>query len=306
MRTSPRASGRAGMRGRRDARVTGADAERGRDPSPRGRPRRQTRRRCACCARRRRARAGAARPRSRSATCGGRCSSRPTTSRGAARARRGASCRRATTTWRPSTARGRSVVAASSAPRCSSPNRGEEAVAALTRAIDALPDEERELGLHLQAIRGAASQTDLKAAALARQAGLPLQPARPASRRTPGERMFDRRPRLPRGDDRHARKARELALQALPLLDDPGPGVPAVYGAPLALLFSGALVEATEAFTQDHRVGAAARLVPGLRPGLAPARGRVVAARQPRRGRGGRRSTPPSTRASWSARARSR
>ena len=48
-------------------------------------------------------------------------------------------------------------------------------------------------------------------------------------------------------------------MRALPLLDDPGPGVPAVYGAPLALLFSGALVEATEAFTRiiewAHRHG---------------------------------------------------
>ena len=43
----------------------------------------------------------------------------------------------------------------------------------------------------------------------------------------------------------NAANARELALHALELLDDPGPGVPAVYVAPLALLFSGALVEAT-------------------------------------------------------------
>src|SRR3954467_11221286 len=48
----------------------------------------------------------------------------------------------------------------------------------------------------------------------------------------------------------NAHKARQLALQALPLLDDPGPGVPAVYGAPLALFFAGALVEATAAFSK--------------------------------------------------------
>ena len=56
-----------------------------------------------------------------------------------------------------------------------------------------------------------------------------------------------------------ADRGRELARRALPLLDDPGPGVPAVYGAPLALLFSGALVEATEAFSRiiewSHRHG---------------------------------------------------
>ena len=45
-----------------------------------------------------------------------------------------------------------------------------------------------------------------------------------------------------------ADRARELALRTVDLLDDPGPGVPAVYVAPLALLFSGALEEATREF----------------------------------------------------------
>ncbi len=40
-------------------------------------------------------------------------------------------------------------------------NRPEEAVEALTQAIDALDDDQRELGLLLQSIRGAASQDNL-------------------------------------------------------------------------------------------------------------------------------------------------
>ncbi len=50
-------------------------------------------------------------------------------------------------------------------------NRPEESVAALTRAIDALSDDQQELGLLLQATRGAASQGNRDAAALARQGG---------------------------------------------------------------------------------------------------------------------------------------
>ena len=64
-------------------------------------------------------------------------------------------------------------------------NRPVEAVAALTRAIDALPDDQRELGLKLQATRGAASQGN-RAAADGTPVGLPVRrrvtrPPRPAS-----------------------------------------------------------------------------------------------------------------------------
>src|SRR6201999_1746904 len=47
-----------------------------------------------------------------------------------------------------------------------------------------------------------------------------------------------------------AAEARALALRCQELLDDPGPSVPAIYVAPLALLFAGALEEATDAFTR--------------------------------------------------------
>ena len=85
--------------------------------------------------------------------------------------------------------------------------------------------------------------------------------------------------------------------------------MPAVYVAPLALLFSGALVEATDAFARDPRVGAPPRLAARVRPGLRTcARPYVVAARQPRRGRGRRRQRrrapelhgPPGGASCWS------
>ena len=61
---------------------------------------------------------------------------------------------------------------------CSWPTGPVEAVAALSRAIDALTDEQRELGLLLQATRGAASQGNRAAAALARERRLPVRRAR--------------------------------------------------------------------------------------------------------------------------------
>ena len=129
-------------------------------------------------------------------------------------------------------------------------NRPVEAVAALSRAIDALTDEQRELGLLLQATRGAASQGNREAAALARRSGFRFA-AHVDEPRTPGRAAVRRRPRLPRGDDAAsaARRASSRCARST-LLDDPGPGVPAVYVAPLALLFSGALVEATREFTR--------------------------------------------------------
>jgi DNA-binding NarL/FixJ family response regulator len=128
-------------------------------------------------------------------------------------------------------------------------NRPVEAVAALTRAIAALDDDQRELGLLLQATLGAASQGNRDAAAQARAAGLRFR-ADANDPRTPGERLFVAGLAYREAMTGEAAKARELALRAIDLLDDPGPGVPAVYSAPLALLFSGALVEATQGFTR--------------------------------------------------------
>ncbi|WP_028067253.1 helix-turn-helix transcriptional regulator [Solirubrobacter soli] len=127
--------------------------------------------------------------------------------------------------------------------------RPVEAVAALSAAIDALSDEQRELGLLLQATRAAASQGNREAAALAREAGFRFG-AEVDDPRTPGERLFVSGLAYREAMTGDAARARELGQRTLGLLDDPGPGSPAVYSAPLALLFSGALVEATQGFTR--------------------------------------------------------
>jgi len=128
-------------------------------------------------------------------------------------------------------------------------SRPEEAVAALTRAIDRLTDDDRELGLLLQAIRGAASQGNRAAAALARRSGFRFDAPVDAPS-TPGERLYVAGLAYQEAMSGRAGKARELALRTLDLLDDPGPSVPAVYVTPLALMFSGALVEATRELTR--------------------------------------------------------
>ena len=120
-------------------------------------------------------------------------------------------------------------------------------MAALSRAIDALGDDQRELGLLLQATRGAASQGNRAAAALARQSGLRFA-ADPDTPSTPGERLFVAGLAYRETMRGRADRARELALRTLDLLEDPGPSVPAVYVTPLALVFSGALEEATREF----------------------------------------------------------
>ena len=126
-------------------------------------------------------------------------------------------------------------------------NRPEEAVEALTTAIDALDDDERELGLVLQATRAAASQGNRAAAELARTAGFRFS-APVETPRTPGERLFVSGLAYREAMGGRADRARELALRTVGLLDDPGPGVPAVYSSPLALFFAGALEEATREF----------------------------------------------------------
>ena len=144
MRSCPRASGRAGTRARRSARAAGADAERvaihRHEGDPAGDPRR-----CGCCARPRRARGGAERPRSRSATCGARCSSR----RRPRRATCGASSARPSCRPARYDAAAEHLAAAGDDPHVAAElgaalqlaNRPEEAVAALTRAIDGLADD---------------------------------------------------------------------------------------------------------------------------------------------------------------------
>ena len=133
-------------------------------------------------------------------------------------------------------------------------DRPEDAVAVLSDAIGALPESERELGLLLQAIRAAASQGNLAAFALARQARWRFK-ADVENPRTPGELLFTGGIAYREATSGSAARAIELARRALPgLLRDPGPGTPAVNVAPLALFFAGALEEATEAFSVilDH------------------------------------------------------
>ena len=128
-------------------------------------------------------------------------------------------------------------------------DRPEDAVAVLSDAIGALPESERELGLLLQAIRAAASQGNLAAFALARQARWRFK-ADVENPRTPGELLFTGGIAYREATSGSAARAIELARRALPgLMRDPGPGTPAVYVAPLALFFAGALEEATEAFS---------------------------------------------------------
>ena len=128
-------------------------------------------------------------------------------------------------------------------------DRPEDAVTAIGAAIEALPDDERELGLRLQAIRAAASQGSLTASALARRSRWRFR-SDVDDPRTPGERLFTAGIGYREATSGRAARAIELARIALPgLLVDPGPGVPAVYVAPLALFFAGALEEATEGFT---------------------------------------------------------
>ena len=132
--------------------------------------------------------------------------------------------------------------------------RPEDAVIAIGAAIEALPESERELGLLLQAIRAAASQGNLAAFALARRSRWRFK-SDVDDPGTPGERLFAAGIGYREATAGSAARAIELASLALPgLLRDPGPGVPAVYVAPLALFFAGALEEATDAFTAilDH------------------------------------------------------
>jgi DNA-binding CsgD family transcriptional regulator len=132
--------------------------------------------------------------------------------------------------------------------------RPEDAVIAIGAAIEALPESERELGLLLQAIRAAASQGNLAAFALARRSRWRFK-SDVDDPGTPGERLFTAGIGYREATAGSAARAIELARLALPgLLRDPGPGVPAVYVAPLALFFAGALEEATDAFTAilDH------------------------------------------------------
>ncbi len=187
-------------------------------------------------------------------------------------------------------------------------DRPEEAVAALSRAIDALGDDQRELGLLLQATRGAASQGNRAAAALARQSGLRF--AADARRTVDARRApVRRRARLPRDDARprgprararaaHARPARGSRPQRARRLRHPAR--------------AGLLRRARGGDARVRprpRLGPAPRLVSVLRPGLAPARGGLVAAREPRRGRGRRRERraapelhdPSRARSCWSS-----
>jgi len=128
-------------------------------------------------------------------------------------------------------------------------DRPEDAVTAISEAIDELPEPERELGLLLQAIRAAASQGNLAAFALARKTRWRFK-SDVENPRTPGERLFTAGIAYREATSGNAARAIELARLALPgLLQDPGPGSTAVYVAPLALFFAGGLEEATDAFT---------------------------------------------------------
>jgi DNA-binding CsgD family transcriptional regulator len=125
--------------------------------------------------------------------------------------------------------------------------RPQDGVSALNDAIASLPESERELGLLLQAVRGGASQGNLAAAA---RVVAPRFHASLDAPRTAGERLYAGGVAYAEATAGSAARAIELGRLAISLLDDPGPGAPSVYVAPLALFFAGALEEATDAFTK--------------------------------------------------------
>ena len=141
--------------------------------------------------------------------------------------------------------RARALAAAQLATALSLTGRDGEAVAALSEAIDELPGHERELGLLLQAGRAAASVGD---AATWRRSRIARFEAPAGPPRSAGERLRAAELAFRAALEEPAAKGRTLALQALAggrLLEDPGPSQHSFYLAPLALIFTGALEEAT-------------------------------------------------------------
>ena len=145
--------------------------------------------------------------------------------------------------------------------------RGEEAVAELTRVIDQLPEGEREHGLRLQATRLAAALGKVEAWRRLRASGTRFvaggsQPATTGERLQLVERALDA---VRQGT---ASSARELALRALghgELLEDPGPESPAFWGLSLVLLMAHAYEDAARVCS--HAIEWATRQ--GSRPAFA-------------------------------------
>jgi DNA-binding CsgD family transcriptional regulator len=127
----------------------------------------------------------------------------------------------------------------------------EEAVDALSAALDALPEEERELGLRLQVLRNATARGS-PAARHRAQGAVDRFQAQADPPATAAERLWVAELAHRASLRETAEHARDLARRALgdgALLDDPGPSDPMFYPAPITLLLAGALEEATGVFS---------------------------------------------------------
>jgi DNA-binding CsgD family transcriptional regulator len=151
----------------------------------------------------------------------------------------------------PVDARTRALAAAELGTTLMFTDRTEEAVAALSLALEGLADDERELGLRLESLRTLASEGTLAARTMAEAAGTRFPP--PSG--PPGTAAQ----RMSLVVAAHQAVCAQPAAQSLALvhrgldgghlLTDPGPGEPTFYLAALALLSSGAVEEATQLLT---------------------------------------------------------
>jgi DNA-binding CsgD family transcriptional regulator len=123
-----------------------------------------------------------------------------------------------------------------------------ETVSALSEVIESLPDGAREQGLRLQAVRWTAARASLSAWRELRARGDRFVVAEQRDATTSGERLSLAVAALHAVRERTAAEARDLALRALgdgQRLDDPSPESAGFWIAPLVLLWSDALEEAT-------------------------------------------------------------
>jgi DNA-binding CsgD family transcriptional regulator len=149
--------------------------------------------------------------------------------------------------------------------------RPDEAVSELSAVIGGLPDDMGEQGLRLQATRWTAARASLASWRALRERGdrFAVSADQPE---TPGERLAVGVAALHAVRERTAVEARRLARQALAdrrLLDDPGPESAGFWIAPLVLLWSDALEEATNAASEvidwAQRHGSPAAFAMGVR-----------------------------------------
>jgi DNA-binding CsgD family transcriptional regulator len=119
-------------------------------------------------------------------------------------------------------------------------HKPEQAMDELTAAIDELPEQERELGLRLQATRWSAAKGSVAVARRLQEIGDRFD-ATPRAPRTIGERLRVAMTAFDVARTGTASEARELALDALAdgrLLDDPGPETSAFWIAATVLVLA--------------------------------------------------------------------